>query len=271
MKLKLSLLENSYDFLNNAMFFVRQSEQMQCSWKFAIINIVQSMELMFKERLRQTHERFIYDNIDKPRHTVSITLALERLIGICNIKLGQDDRIIIHKAIEWRNQMMHYEVDISIDEVKARFALLFEFLSHFHKEYLGEELHKYIAAEYWEQEAELVELFKNKFVIYNGVTIEKEFAKEIIIAQNLTHYYIEKTAYPRVPYGKEKNWLKVSSDFAEVACHDCAVVKGQLHVPGCDVEACPKCGNSAIVCGCKYDEDEEGYVLFKSIDGKKYV
>src|SRR5262249_13720317 len=39
-------------------------------------------------------------------------------------------------------------------------------------------------------------------------------------------------------------------------CHDCAVTKGQFHVPGCDVERCPRCGGQAISCDCPYEGEE---------------
>ena len=39
----------------------------------------------------------------------------------------------------------------------------------------------------------------------------------------------------------------------EVArCHDCGVVEGVLHVPGCDMERCPFCGAQLISCACAY-------------------
>jgi len=35
-------------------------------------------------------------------------------------------------------------------------------------------------------------------------------------------------------------------------CHDCGVKEGEIHKYGCDMEACPFCGNQLITCGCYY-------------------
>lgn len=40
-------------------------------------------------------------------------------------------------------------------------------------------------------------------------------------------------------------------------CHDCNVVKGALHHPGCDVEICPCCGGQAILCDCTGEQEDE--------------
>ena len=65
---------------------------------------------------------------------------------------------------------------------------------------------------------------------------------EIDAAQELRGGEILGAEYRRVAYGPDHPHLDVRPQ-----CRDCACEIGELHVPGCCVERCPRCGEQAIV------------------------
>lgn len=91
-----------------------------------------------------------------------------------------------------------------------------------------------------------------KRVIYNGIEMVEAWPERIQEAQQIHTYTIGGILYLRIPYGAENGgWA------ADRPCHDCRVVKGQFHVPSCDVEQCPACGGQAIGCDCGHAEADE--------------
>jgi hypothetical protein len=89
-------------------------------------------------------------------------------------------------------------------------------------------------------------------VYYNDEWMASGWPEQIQAAQREPTYVIRGVAYARIPYGSEvDDW-----GAERRSCHDCGVRKGQLHVPGCDVEQCPRCSGQSLSCDCQ-DEPPE--------------
>src|SRR5258705_8651132 len=98
-------------------------------------------------------------------------------------------------------------------------------------------------------------------VIFNGVTVIATWPQRLREAQDITTYRIGGRGYLRIPFG-ERSEDTESADRG--ACHDCAALKGQLHVIGCDMEICPVCGGQAFICECPYEGREAEKFDFQS-------
>ncbi|MBN9235072.1 MULTISPECIES: hypothetical protein [Phyllobacteriaceae] len=135
---KLALLENSISYFREAVRYAHREEHSADKWKFAIVNVVQAMELAFKEYLRLIHPAFVLESIDKPGKTVGINLALSRIKDptIGNISISDVDHLKIRSAINLRNELVHYEFDHGIEATEAKFSEIFAFVIFFYREHL---------------------------------------------------------------------------------------------------------------------------------------
>ncbi|TYS87510.1 hypothetical protein [Rossellomorea aquimaris] len=217
---------------------------------FSIVNIVQSLELVFKEVLRRENEIFLYDNIDKPKNTVSITKAIYRLKNIIKIDLKEQDERIINKAIEIRNNIIHFEVELDVKDLSNTYVVIFSFLKSFHYRFLKSDLHEFIDNEYWEEENELIlEKFSNPDVLHKEANNSSEYLLEVAESQLYTFCIINGVEYKRIVFGEE------AYDYSYDFCGDCAIRKGHYHVSGCDMEVCPKCLGQKIGCDCTNNDE----------------
>ena len=85
----------------------------------------------------------------------------------------------------------------------------------------------------------------NEHIIYNGMQVIREWPARVAAAQEERAYEIAGVWFLRIRYGHEQRYPVPAAP-----CHDCAVLRGQFHVPGCDVEECPRCRLQAIGCDC---------------------
>jgi len=84
-------------------------------------------------------------------------------------------------------------------------------------------------------------------VFFQGAEMDEGWPKRILEAQSILTYTIDGRELPRIPYGKEPGSRRSVADHN---CHDCGVIRGQLHVPSCDMERCPACRGQVLTCVC---------------------
>lgn len=266
-KLQLNLLENAYDYLNSSLEYVvrAKKDDSQRLWKFAILHIAFCIELMLKERLRRAHELLIYATIDKYKpitretKTAPWNILVERIKYVMGERFEKVDAGRLDLAQRLRNQILHYDVELEFPTVYQDFANLLNFVRELHEEIRESEeetLHLHVDRELLEEEFALSQAFVEDIVHFNGIFMSKELRDDILEEQEHTSLIIEGKEYFRIPYGSADEWTDVDPNYSTRPCHDCGVIKGQIHILGCDMECCPRCKEQLLSCGCNYEDTE---------------
>lgn len=133
---ELTLVENARSFVVEALAKAVAAETDSAQWKFAILHVVQAIELSLKELLKQQHPVLIYRNVDKPGDfTVSLEGALARLKNVASFEPTADELKALQFATKVRNEIVHHEFKADPAELKPAFARLFGFLVDFHRDH----------------------------------------------------------------------------------------------------------------------------------------
>jgi len=167
--LKLSLYANAVDFAEDALSNAIAADQMPIRWKFAILSMVQSIELSLKELLRMQHPALIYTNIDasgandKESQTVTLAAARKRLERWAGIKLTEDENKALKTASDFRNQIVHFQVKQDVRVLKAAFSHLLGFLNDFHRSHFDVPLQEAISSRLWTSGVKIQDYGKELF------------------------------------------------------------------------------------------------------------
>lgn len=159
-ELKYSLMENSYSFLKHSLSQAIQAEKEPEYWKFALLHLVQAIELVLKELLRKEHPILIYKSIDNPNETVSLKFAASRLQKISKIKFNPEDLNIIEIASNYRNQIVHYSFSFKVAELKSIYAKLIGFLQSFMVKHFKVSLDAIVESDNWDEALFIIEYAK---------------------------------------------------------------------------------------------------------------
>lgn len=162
--IELSLLENAESFTSEGIRCAIRAENKPDEWKFAILHIVQAIELVLKEILRREHESFIYDNIDNPKNTVSLLKALSRICKVSEIEFSKDDVKKIKMAVKFRNNFVHKDVNYQPMQMKVTFAQMISFLQHCYTSFLDKRLDDFVGKDLWEKVIDVEKYVKELYL-----------------------------------------------------------------------------------------------------------
>ncbi|WP_149867096.1 hypothetical protein [Solirubrum puertoriconensis] len=156
---KFDLLENASNFIEESIYDVERARDKPNKWPFAILHLIQGLELLIKHLLASHHKILVYENIDNPKNTVSLQQGLDRLIALDSVNIDIKEKQIIIRAIKFRNNIVHYEYNLNEKQAESIYCKLFEFIHFFYRKHINSDLQNIIDQELWYLEAELLSKF----------------------------------------------------------------------------------------------------------------
>jgi ribosomal protein S27E/ribosomal protein L37E len=256
-KFSLSLIDNSFDFLNSAIKYANGEENRD--WKYALLNISNALELIMKAVLEKEHWSLLFENVDNANkeilsigdfQSVNFKTAFERLKYIVGVDFSKNDEKYLKKIREKRNRITHFSAELHIEEVKSIVAKGIGVFIKLYKEIDTEEnvedkLH-YINSE--------LRGFQ-KYVKLRLAEIEKEIKDS----------QIPNSVFLTCPLCLQET-IVIHEKYDELFCKFCGAEFSYEDMARYSSNGyggpCPKCVNGALAF-LKYNKDEEEYICTK--------
>jgi hypothetical protein len=173
---KMNLLDNSLDFLREALQRSVAARKDSAHWKFAILCFCQATELALKARLQKDHVALVWarlDGHDAPHRTVTLGMAVDRLSRWCGVPISTSEKAVIERVSEWRNSVTHWEFDLDTKLLQVQLAALLAYLDDFFRLQLDVSLSRRLGRQLWQSVIRL-ENFADKLRITALKRIESE-------------------------------------------------------------------------------------------------
>lgn len=139
-KLKLSLVENAIDFIKSAVHFSKTDNPSH--WKYALLHLASAIELIMKAILEKEHWSLLFEDVDTAAieklktgdfKSVSYDTAINRIKRILGKPINKDEKYL-QRIRELRNRIMHFSVEININELRSLIARGLNIFIRFYKE-----------------------------------------------------------------------------------------------------------------------------------------
>jgi len=146
-RISFHILENAIDYLLSAAEHAKFKTSR--SWKYSILHLVASIELLLKARLQIEHWSLLFQNVDLASEdklksgkfiSVDFNTACNRLKEIAGVNIEKSDLLYLDELRDIRNRIQHFAIDIGLNQVRSLVAKGINFFLEFSQTNMSEQI-----------------------------------------------------------------------------------------------------------------------------------
>jgi hypothetical protein len=128
-RMQFNLLDNALDYLMSAAEHAKHDERRH--WKYALLHLVASLELLVKARLEHEHWSLLFADVDRANETslrsgdfrsVDFDTACARLKNIATVHIDKVALQRLEELRKLRHRVQHFAIDVDLEQVKSLLA-----------------------------------------------------------------------------------------------------------------------------------------------------